>query len=346
MKKNIYYTLLFVTTLLVTTACNYVENELTPSDVTDGYSLPQGNHDYDNTILDFYQKYGTYLLYQFTDKDACWTPSGWNRFDKQDEYTSVPKQGYLVKPADPAYVKQQLALLDEVWFSKLSEKAKEKLLPVKILLCSEVDSCYVEAQYTYDWSTTPFTMTVSYNEYINDVKGWYNYDNICIGWGNSDIQNITESDKKALAYKIFHIWPDYIGERLAEPTEEFAKSIDYANLGNVSYIANCCAKGILFNTYNGVTPAKDWARFMLIMMNFSYDWLTDENITAPGQYDDWTNWANAKYGASYVHEAADYHGLLSSVKDVNGILKRRYQMVRQYFIDEYDMDLQEIGNAQ
>ncbi|MBQ7442067.1 MAG: hypothetical protein IJV52_11270 [Prevotella sp.] len=341
MMKNKYMLLLAVLALCFT-ACNYDEDELEPSNVLTSYQLPQGNHDYDQTIVDFYKKNGVYLLYNFSDKDAYWHVSGWKMFEEKDEYTAaVPGGNYICEPADQNYVKQQIALLDEVWFSKMTDKAKKELLPTKILLCNEVDSCYVTAEYIYTW-TPVFSYTVEYTTHKDDVKAWYNYDHICVGWGNSNVTSMTAADKQAFASKLFHIWPEFVAERKAGPSEEFASSVDYSSIGYVSYIADCCAKGILSESYNA-TPANDWRKFIIGMLCFSEEWLYDESITAPGQYD---GWSNTSYGAYYVHEQADYHGLLSSKKDTNGILKRRYQIVRQYFIDNYGMDLQSIGNAQ
>ena len=340
--KKIYFFLLAAVAITFS-ACSYDEDELTASDEPSSYQLPQNGHDYDQTIADFYKATGKYLIYEFNDKDAYYTPSGWKRWEMPEENPQYAPAAYLVKPADQAYVGQQIELLNEVWFSKLSDKARQKLLPVKLLLCSEVDSCYATA--TYEYILTPvFSMKTIITEHQDNVNGWYNYDHFCLGYGNSTVASLTDAQKKAFACKIFHLWPEYIAERIAPATSEFLASVNYDNLGNISYIAKCCEAGILANTYNN-PRSTDWTRFILMMLNYSEDWLNDATITAPGQYDDWTNYAYASYGASYIHEPQDFHGILSSVKDTKGILKRRYQMVRQYFIDNYDMDLQSIGNT-
>ena len=118
-------------------SCDYDEDELTPSDETSSYQLPQGSHDYDATIQKFYDDNGVYLLYKFADKDAYWTPTGWTNGTPSEGDDG--KQGFTVKAADENYVGQQINLLDEVWFSKLSATAKKRLLPTLILLCSEVN---------------------------------------------------------------------------------------------------------------------------------------------------------------------------------------------------------------
>ena len=41
---------------------------------------------------------------------------------------------------------------------------------------------------------------------------------------------------------------------------------------------------------------------------------------------------------------SNWDDILNPAKDVNGLLKKRYDMVRDYFIENYNMDLQKIGN--
>ena len=58
---------------LALTAC-YEEDKLTPSEegenVYNGeYTLPQGNHDYDNDILELFSKYQTMFLYKYEPHD-------------------------------------------------------------------------------------------------------------------------------------------------------------------------------------------------------------------------------------------------------------------------------------
>lgn len=71
--NKINYCAAIIILLCVMSACGYSEDELTPSGDALTYKLPQGNNDYDQTIVDYYNKYGTYILYKYTDKDAYWT---------------------------------------------------------------------------------------------------------------------------------------------------------------------------------------------------------------------------------------------------------------------------------
>lgn len=146
MKRKIYFYMILLSWLLCAVAC-YDEKELSPSGIISSYSVPQGEHDYDDVIVEYYNKYGSCLLYKFTDKDTYWTPSGW-----MNGVLGVNgKAGYLATPADEKYVGEQLDLIQKLWFSSYSAEFLKEFLPMKIMLCSEIDSLYV----TWDFSCTP-----------------------------------------------------------------------------------------------------------------------------------------------------------------------------------------------
>lgn len=321
---------------LALTSCDYSEDALQPSDIKSAYRLPQGDHAYDQRIVDFYKKYGSSILYKFTDKDACWTPTGWKSYQPDMESPASSVTGPVMTCANEAYIGQQLDLLDEVWFSKFNDKMLKDFLPAKILLCDKLDSCYVNV--VWDFSSYPYTQNP--DPHADPVPAWYNFDNIAVAYGNANIGNLTAKDKALLQDRIMHLWPEYICTSILKPTEEFVSSAAYGKFTNASYIKDCCAQGILSETYSA-TPESDWRKFMIMMLCYPESWLNDDTIVV-GQWDGWTH---PEYGASSIHEPKDYQGILTSAKDTNGLVLKRYKIVRQYFIDNYGFDLQSVGNA-
>ena len=99
---------LLLVLLSLFSACADDSPALTPSGIKTGYVVPQGTNDYDKTIVDFYKKYGSYLLYKFTGKDTYWTPSGWKN-GVIGTVANGGQPGYVVAPADTQYVAKQLA---------------------------------------------------------------------------------------------------------------------------------------------------------------------------------------------------------------------------------------------
>jgi len=305
-------------------ACDYSEDELQPSGETTSYTLPQGSHSYDQKIVDFYNNYGTQLIYKFEYKDAYWTPTGWQNGDSSEENGKV---GFVIQYPDENYVGQQVDLLHEVWFDELSNKAKKELLPGVILLCGEVD--YLSS--TWDFSSWPAKQVYS----PSNVYAYCNYANMCVGYANSSITSITDAEKKAYSKALKHAWAEFIADRFVGPTSDFAFVVDYSKVSSLYYIKECCAAGITTVGYSASALA-DWKNFLYMMMCYPEGWLTED----PGIIGDWDS-----FGNSYdPHEDTDFHGILNVAKDSNGLIKQRYDIVRQYFIDNYDIDIQTLGN--
>lgn len=327
MKTKNYFFLLAMN-VLVSTGCSYSEDSLEPSGVKTSYQVPQGIHDYDQVIVNFYQKYGSYLLYKFSDKDAYWTPSGWV-YGKATTESDAGQTGYAVTPADENYVGQQLELINKAWFSRYNDKILSKLLPVKILLCSEIDSMKT----TYVFSPS-FHMEFA----PVPVGARCNYDNIAVSYGNSNVVNANEPTVRYLASKIARAWTEYMMTYKITPTAEFSSSVDYSSSSSIRKLyapKDCCAAGITSVGYNA-TALNDWKHFMLMLMCYSYQYLTED----PGDISSWSSWSSDYYWT----ESTDYHGILNAKKDTKGLLMKRYKTVRQFFIDNYDIDLQTVGN--
>lgn len=78
-----------------------------------------------------------------------------------------------------------------------------------------------------------------------------------------------------------------------------------------------------------ISESNDWKTFLLMMVLS-----TEEFLTRVPEYNN--NWDST---------SKNWDGILNPVKDVNGLLKKRYDMVRNYFIENYNMDLQKVGNT-
>ena len=278
-----------------------------------------GGDDYDDVIVEYYNKYGSCLLYKFTDKDTYWTPSGW-----MNGVLGVNgKAGYLATPADEKYVGEQLDLIQKLWFSSYSAEFLKEFLPMKIMLCSEIDSLYV----TWDFSVTPMQMV-----YLSkDVRSWYNYDNICVGYGDIAVTQMTKKDSSDFRSRMNRIFVEsMIGRGKTAPTKEFGESANYNISSSDMYTASkLWAAGIPQLVNYSISESNDWKTFLLMMVLS-----TEEFLTRVPEYNN--NWDST---------SKNWDGILNPVKDVNGLLKKRYDMVRNYFIENYNMDLQKVGNT-
>jgi hypothetical protein len=309
MNKLSYIAGMLFIIVLCATACKK-EGALTATADEMGYSLPQGTSTYDTTILNLFNKYGAYFLYRFSDKDTYWTPTGWK--NSTMDTNGVWSTGYLVTTADTAYVAKQLALLNKLWLSYYNDAFLVKFLPAKIMLCASVDSVYT----SYLFNPTRYVKTTK------SVGAWYNYDNLCVNYGSTAINSMTRSDSTRFLAKVNLIFIQSIASRnLTAPTNAFSSIPVYANTFATQSLAY--AQGIITASYNPRSPLLDWNAYMEAMVSRSE---TNLNKSTPNT--DMT-----------------YMGILNATKDSNGKIRQRYNIIRNYFITPYGIDLQAIGNA-
>jgi len=315
MYKNLCISLSILTGVLVLFQSCKKEAALVAIDQNFGYTVPQGNHTYDKTIVDFYNKYGVNLLYKFSDKDTYWTPTGWKNSTLSTTTAGFWSTGYLAVPSDTtsnAYITNQLVVLNKLWFGFYSDKFLKQFLPVKIMLCNTVDSVYSKV--------VSFSPTVTYARVDTYVGAWYNYDNLCVSYGNSSAATMVQKDSIAFAKKVNLIFMQSIITRnLSAPTADFTAVTNYG----VTYTSTATAytAGIIA-PYSSVTSQLDWAQYMQAMVTCT----------------------EATLNKSQANTISSFTGILNATKDTNGKIRQRYNIVRNYFINTYGVDLQVIGN--
>jgi len=292
-------------------ACKKAEQSLVPSDTSDTYTVPQGSNAFDQTIVDYYQKYNTYLLYKFSDKDVYWTPTGWRK-PVQATSGGSWSAGAEVEASDEAFIPAQLALIQSKWFGFYSEKFLKKFLPTKVMLCKKVDSVGNSFVFTPVFATVKST---------KKVAAFYNYDNIQINYGDATVNSMTAAELRGFIYKVNLIFiQSIIARGLSTPTPEFNSSADYITAMTTS--AQSYGKGIIV-AYNAASAQADWNAYITAMVSYS----------------------NVQLNTSTAITDTTPMGILHATKDTSGQIKKRYNLVRNYFINEYGVDLQLIGNA-
>jgi hypothetical protein len=308
---KIYFNLMILLAVAtMVSSCAKEETALTPSAIDVTYHVPQGNNAFDQTIVGYYNTYGSYILYKFTDRDAYWTPSGWRRpilNDAGGNWTGID-----VVTADPNAVAAQLDLIDKSLFSLYPKPFLKQFLPVKLLLCSKVDSIYTTGVFNPTYTTT---------KNVKKIPSYYSYDNIYINYGDATVNQMTATEKLAFLARINQVFVQSINERgLILPTTEFINSADYSSANATQ--AAAYGKGLIANINNTITPTNDWNAYVMAMVTLSENDLK----------------------RSVVNTDKSAVGILNATKDNNGSIKKRYNIVRNYFISNFQLDLQTIGN--
>lgn len=106
-------------------ACNK-EAKLTPDTPPAFYTLPQGQHPYDDTIVAFYKKYGSYILYKYDSIDYIYN------------YTTNLTVNAPV--ANEAYIQSTLDFFRTQCLDYYPEAFLKQTMPFKILLAARMDT--------------------------------------------------------------------------------------------------------------------------------------------------------------------------------------------------------------
>ncbi len=271
-----------------------------PENVYGDHTLPQGNHDYDGYIADFYEDYGTLLLYKYVDHDLYWNVTA-SLQRLPDTSTATPGQllsGYMDEPADENYVDEQLELIRAKFFRWFSESFLKEMLPRKIFLTRTFRFVY--------WRDGAYTTNVPAHCYSGS-------DYLAFEWGGPEIAAMTAAEKNAFqATSCSEFLKRLYTNGKIEAAPLFFTVSPYTNLYPNATVRPTV--GILPNCATPANQANDWNSYVQYIVQTPY-----ATLTAPG-------------------------GQLDPAVDVNGMIRRKYDIITAHFRDTYGIDLQAIGN--
>lgn len=144
MKKINLYLLVLGTLFL--SSCND-EDDLVISEKNEKrFDLPQGDHDFDDQIVEWYDKYGTAVLYKFSNPDL--------------NYQFTSNASYDVKAgAEEEGIQAAVQFLKEDFFDLYTDEVKKNLFPSKILMAGML---YTQGNYVPLWDTINYGNTSFY----------------------------------------------------------------------------------------------------------------------------------------------------------------------------------------
>ena len=266
---------------LALTAC-YEEDKLTPSEegenVYNGeYTLPQGNHDYDNDILELFSKYQTMFLYKYEPHDIYYNYNtdaylgGSYDAEKDSTYS-----GMFDIPSDEAWVGKQLDLLKELWLGYYPDDFLLKRLPQKVYM---VDSLFSAA----DGRGTPL------QNLRTNLLVWSGGDYMLVTYGDERVQAMTREEK--FEYKIELNLEFLMGLGLPV-TAAFSGVSNYTIFSNINNQQYIYQYGFL-NWNNSTTPQDDWLSYLELAVSVPYEELIVEGPNG------------------FLHPSKDSRGLIS-----------------------------------
>lgn len=277
----------------------YEEEPLTPTEGLEyRYTVPQGNHDYDVKIVDWYEKNGFYILYKFDPKDIYFNVSYWTG-PLYDSLDGKWRGNIASAVAEEEYVGKQLKFVEDIFLNFYSDTILNTWMPMKLLLCSQLKK-------------------PNGTKSIEMVGG---LDFIAVDYGSAEIEGLLADETRILQFKndLHYLFFDRLIEqkKLVAPKEfmmvsEYGKRAEQKNMFSLGFL----------ETSTGMKVETDLRNYIKAITSFSYDELTAE--TEDGDY--------------------TMIGILNPKKDVNGLIRKKYDALIHYFQNTLHMDLQAIGN--
>ena len=151
--------LLSLGALLGFSSCS--EEEITPSADNRLVEFPQGNNSYDAEIVQIYQKYGTQMLYRYSDAMFRWQ--------------ITDQLGYVSRPADEQYVDAAVRFIKNNCFQFYREDSLKAYLPYRIYLARDLGRLF---QYS---GLDAAGNNVSIRDTIWHTAATNGYANLCFG---------------------------------------------------------------------------------------------------------------------------------------------------------------------
>ncbi|WP_316838660.1 hypothetical protein [Pedobacter gandavensis] len=284
--------------LFLTNGCKKTEDKLTATEFPEpGFQLPQGNNDYDQRIMDYFQRWDSYVLYKFSQQDINWRITGYDNF-------------YKSAPAIPDYINAQLDLLESTFFKYYSDGTLKQFLPRKVFLCSSLGT-----------GTTTITQVDTYLLPFGNGK-FGGYQSFALNGGNAGVSSINKAVYRGNVNFSFLKMMDLEGKM--KRSDVFTGISDYTNPIAGTTQADRYKRGFLVLPVGLPEILQDWQGFIQLIVSNPYTYLTDPATTASD--------VTAK-------------GILSPVKDANGLIKRKYDAMISFYKQQYDIDLQAIGDG-
>lgn len=272
----------------------YKDPRLTPGTASVLYDLPQGNHPYDTAIVNFYNTYGSFILYKWTAADFLYGLTG-QAFGGE----------IIAYPADTNYVAQGMSFLHANLLDLYPAAFLKQTMPWRILLGSQIDSILIT---TSDSAWAPPNRDTILNIHITSVSG---FRQITFCQVDSALPGLSAARAaQARGWLNSAWWQQAIGNKVLERPDTFDTVTDYNNLNQF----NNLAEGVLVYHTNGTlnTAASDFVDYIQMITSTNYQ-----------QID--STW-------------------FSPQTDTQGRIKEKYNIIVQYYLSKYGVDLQAIGN--
>ena len=242
----------------------YDEDPLTPTTEPEpNFLLPQGSHDFDKDIVNWNDRCGFYILYKFQPQDIYWNLTQLDETSWDSLSNKWVQSKFKAVPAKEEYVGQLLDFVETEFLNFYPDSALQKLMPLKLLFCSEL------------WEpdgTTPSVMDC-----------YTGIDYIAVNHGDESIVEMDVDDRIAFKQNLHTIFLERITdyEKITIPEEFksisiYGENVDKNNMYDMGFLQP--------DGYFKIDVKEDWKSFLKAIITTPYDDLIAEPATWAWEY--------------------------------------------------------------
>lgn len=194
MKKILFFA---ITILSTWTSCSDDKELGTDIPFVGSYQLPQGKSPADDRIVELFNKYGSYFLYEYTQEDFNWTQ------------VSFSSNNYTAILGNPAYAGDWLDVIERIWLDFYPTDFLAKNLPYRIFMADSIKRITKSRTFIYEAYRSTNTMAIAG---LNEKVG-----------------SLSKSAEKSMKNILQQVFADYlVNSHLVEAPDEFYAVSDYA----------------------------------------------------------------------------------------------------------------------
>lgn len=294
-------------------AC-YEDETITPGTESEQYfTLPQGDHDYDDKIVEYYEKYGFYILYDFMPENVYWTGTNWDEYLGSGNISDRDNIGdkLFVAPALPERAGELLDMCENLFFNYYPDTLL-KCLPVEFYLCSRLG----EVGQVYDPTTYRYVLDTA------RINVYRNFHCMAVNGGSMEIDTMSREMKMEFQGDLNTEFLNLLNEQgMLQASTEFLSVCDYKYqflMGEALFAAGYLTQSSI--VWNDVqkSQANDFEAYLKLLV-IPLEILEGEP---------------APIGATEMSNPP-LAGALNPKRDKNQLVRKKYEILIRYFKERY-----------
>lgn len=254
------------------------------------YVLPQGGDAMaDQRILKLYETYGSYFLYEFSEKDFNWTQIS----------NSLGDDVFRFDPIEPGKVKNLLDLLQLTWFDFYDQEFLAHAMPIRIFLTETVQLQVRK----FDWGIWDYILS------WKDVYARYLDNQIAISNVHKSVADMSAEEKRVYKSNLQSVFLEsLVASATIVAPDEFIAISDYSN--NVDDTEEARNAGFVLNPTmdyewsidGNMTESNDLNAYLAsLVFRTAKEWEDDLQYPLVKQkYDILVSWLKTEYGIDIV----------------------------------------------